>query len=57
MQKPPFWDKMANFGQFLGKMGKKEIFQRSTWNIFSRLQALTNFKISEKSNNGFGETA
>ena len=50
-----FWAKMANFGQFLVKMGKTEIFfQKSAWNIFfSRLQALTNCKVSEKSNERF----
>ena len=43
-----FWAKMANFGQFLAKMGicSKKRF-------FSRLQALTNSKVSEKSNERF----
>ena len=30
-----FWPKMANFGQFLAKMGETEFFQKSAWNIFS----------------------
>ena len=27
------WAKMANFGEFLAKMGKTVNFQKSTWNI------------------------
>ena len=44
---------MANFGQFLTKMVKTGIFQKSVWNILSRLQALINCKVSEKSNEWF----
>ena len=40
-EKPPFWAKMANFWKILAKMG--------AWNI----QALTNCKVSEKSNERF----
>ena len=43
---------MANFGQFLTKMGKTGFFQKSVWNIFSLLKALINCKVSEKSNEG-----
>ena len=48
-----FWAKMANFGQFLAKMGKTGIFKKALGTFFSRLQALTNCKISEKSNERF----
>ena len=51
-----FWvllAKMANFREFLAKMDKTGIFQKSAWNIFSRLQALNNCKVSEKSNERF----
>ena len=41
---------MANFGQFLAKTG---IFQKSSWKLFLRLQALTNCKVSEKSKERF----
>ena len=46
----PFWPNMANFGQFLPKWAKRGFFQKSAWNIFPPLQALTNCKVSEKSN-------
>ena len=53
-EKPPFWAKMANFGQFLAKMGKTGIFFKKALGTFlSRLQALTNCKVSEKSNERF----
>ena len=49
-----FWAKMANFGQFLAKMGKTGIFfKKALGTLFSRLQALTNCKVSEKSNEWF----
>ena len=32
--------KMANFGQFLAKMGKTGFFQKSVWNIFFAVQSL-----------------
>ena len=45
---------MANFGQFLAKMGKTGIFfKKAVGKCFSRLQALTNCKVSEKSNERF----
>ena len=46
-----FWAfsaKMVNFGQFMAKMGKTGIFQKSVYTFLSRLQALTNCKVSEK---------
>ena len=43
----------ANFGQFLAKMGKTEFFQKALGTFLSRLQALTNCKVSEKVMNGF----
>ena len=49
-----FWAKMANFGQFLAKMDKMGIFfKKVLGTIFSRLQALTNCKVSAKSNERF----
>ena len=49
-----FWAKMANFGQFLAKMGKTGIFfKKEVGTFFLRLQALTNCKVSEKSNERF----
>ena len=45
---------MANFGQFLAKMGKTVIFLKKALGTFlSRLQALTNCKVSEKINERF----
>ena len=38
-EKPPFWEfwaKMANFGQFLAKMGKTGIFFKKELGTFSR---------------------
>ena len=47
-QKGQFW------GQFLAKMGKTGIFSKKRLeHFFSRLQALTNGKVSEKSNERF----
>ena len=47
----PASSQMANFGQFLAKMGKTGfLLQKSVWKIFSRLQALINCKDREKSN-------
>ena len=49
-----FWAKMTNFGQFLAKMGETGIFFKKALGTFlSRLQALTNCKVSEKSNERF----
>ena len=42
---------MTNFQQFLAKMGKTGIFfKKALGTYFSQLQALTNCKVSEKSN-------
>ena len=42
---------MANFGQFLAKMGKTGIFfRKAIGKFFSLLKALINCKVSEKSN-------
>ena len=46
-QKGPFWTVFGQNGQ------NGENYQKSAWNIFSHLQALTNCKISEKSNERF----
>ena len=44
---------MANFGQFLAKMGKTGIyFKKAIGTFFSLLKALINCKVSEKSNVG-----
>ena len=44
---------MSNFGQFLAKMGKTGIFfKKAIGTFFPPLQALTNCKVSEKSNEG-----
>ena len=44
---------MANFGQFLAKMGKTEIFfKKAIGTFFSLLKALINCKVSENSNEG-----
>ena len=49
-----FLAKMDNFGQFLAKMGKTGIFfKKAPGTFFSRLQSLTNCKVSEKSNERF----
>ena len=53
MQKPPFSAKMVNFEQFWTKMAKREFFKKALGTFFSRLQALTNCKVSEKSNERF----
>ena len=48
-----FWAKMANFGQFLAKMGETEFFFKKAFGtFFSLLKALINCKVSEKSNEG-----
>ena len=48
-----FWAKMANFGQFLAKMGKTGIFFKKAFGtFFSLLKALINCKVSEKNNEG-----
>ena len=45
---------MANFGQFLAKMAKTvKIIKKALGKFFSHLQALTNWKVSEKSNERF----
>ena len=44
---------MANFGQFLGKMGKTGFFFKKEFGtFFSLLKTLINCKVSEKSNEG-----
>ena len=57
MQKPPFLGILGQNGQFwtvFGQNGQNgKFFQKSAWKIFSRLQALTNCKVSEKSNEEF----
>ena len=46
-----FWSKMTNFGQFLAKMGETGFFfKKALGTFFPPLQALTNCKVSEKSN-------
>ena len=51
-EKPPFLGilgQIANYGQFLAKMGKTgNFFKKELGTFFSRLQALTNCKVSEK---------
>ena len=57
-EKPPFFSKMANFGQFLAKMDKTAIFfKKALETFFSHLQALTNCKVSEKSNERFSSNS
>ena len=49
---------MANFGQFLAKMGKTGIFfKKALGTFFSQLQVLTNCKVSEKSNEQFSSNS
>ena len=43
---------MANFAQFLAKMGETGFFKKALGTFFLPLQALTNCKVSEKSNEG-----
>ena len=44
---------MANFGQFLAKMGETGFFfKKAVGTFFSHLKALINCKVSEKSNEG-----
>ena len=56
-KKPPFLvilGQKANFDQFLAKMAKTvKIIKKALGTFFSRLQALTNCKASEKSNERF----
>ena len=56
-KKPPFWSfltKKGHFGQFFDKMAKTvKIIKKALGTFFSRLQALTNCKVSEKSNERF----
>ena len=50
-EKPQFF---GILGQFLAKMGKTGIFfKKALGTFFSHLQALTNCKVSEKSNERF----
>ena len=46
-QKGPFWTVIGQNGQ------NGEIYQKTLGTFFSHLQALTNFKVSEKSNERF----
>ena len=49
---------MANFGQFLAKMGKTgSFFKKALGTFFPHLQALTNCKVSEKSNERFSSNS
>ena len=53
-QKPPFWSflaKKGHFGLFLAKT--VIIIEKVLGTFFSHLQALTNCKVSEKSNERF----
>ena len=53
-----FWAKMPHFGQFLAKMGETRIFfKKALGTFFSHLQALTNCKVSEKSNERFSSNS
>ena len=56
-QKPPFLSflaKKGHFGQFLAKMAKTvKIIKKALGTFFSHLQALTNCKVSGKSNERF----
>ena len=46
-----FLGKMAIFWQFLAKKGQNmNFFQKYAWNIFYIAKALTNCKVSEKTN-------
>ena len=47
---------MANFGSFWPKWAKREFFKKALGTFFWRLQALTNCKVSEKSNERFSST-
>ena len=47
------FSQMANFGQFLAKMGKTGFFfKKAVGTFFSQLKALINCKVSEKSHEG-----
>ena len=53
-----FWAKMANFGKFLAKMDKMGFFfKKALGKFFSHLQALTNCKVSGKSNERFSSNS
>ena len=60
-EKPPFLGilgQMPHFGQFLAKMGETGIFFKiALGTFFSHLQALTNCKVSEKSNERFSSNS
>ena len=45
-----FRQKWPIFDSFWPKWAKQDFFQKSAWNIFPHFQALTNCKVSEKSN-------
>ena len=58
MEKPPFLAKMANFGQFLAKMGKKGIFSKKRLEYFIHAyKPYLTAKFQKKVMNGFRETA
>ena len=52
-----FCTKMAILDSFWPKWAKREFFQKVHGTFFSRLQALTNCKVSEKSNEQFPRKA
>ena len=53
-----FWAKMANFGQFLAKMGKTGFFSKKRLeNFFRGYEFLLTAKFQKKVMNGFRETA
>ena len=53
-----FWGKMANFGQFLAKMGKTANFSKKRLEHFSRAyKPKLTAKFQKKVMNGFQETA
>ena len=53
IQHPAKWSILDSFWS---KWAKREFFQKISWKIFSRLQALTNCKFQKKVMNGFRET-
>ena len=53
-----FWAKMPHFGHFLAKMVETGIFfKKELGTFFKHLQALTNCKVSEKSNERFSSNS
>ena len=48
-----FWPKKQILDSFWPKWAKREFFQKELGTFFTRLQALTNCKVSEKSNERF----